>query len=273
VAVAEGLPGEVAVLCMDALTDLMRDLERYKYLSDSKNRELMVAWRERNDKSAWDELICANMPLVIAMAKKFLGYGIELEDMVQAGSIGLMIAARRFDLSKSNHFATYAFYWIKNIIRRDCIEKRFQIRLPSRWYYRHGRRGLTIEQHEAFERLTGLHRWEIERGAERERRRWEPQDKSEPASKTAERREEVAGLKRRMARVKFVNPRDAEILNRRANGERLEDIAKDFGITRERVRQLEARGLKALCHEYGVFEAKFTLGDLLCSGDKLMFNE
>ena len=93
-----------------------------------RNHELSLAkrWREKNDEKALHELVSSYTRLVIAMATKFRHYGLPLGDLIQEGNIGLMQAAARFDPNREVRFSTYATWWIRSSIQ-DYVLRNWSI--------------------------------------------------------------------------------------------------------------------------------------------------
>lgn len=126
----------------DDLTDYIDD-SLASYFSSiklpllTKEEEIILLTRiKQGDKRAKDIMIERNIRLVIKMARKYSGQGLELLDLIQEGNIGLMIAVDRFDLEKDCKFSTYATWWIKQVMTRAIDDKGRTIRLPvyiSEW--------------------------------------------------------------------------------------------------------------------------------------------
>ena len=126
----------------DDLTDFIDD-SLASYFSSiklpllTKEEEIVLLTRiKQGDKRAKDIMIERNIRLVIKMARKYSGRGLELLDLIQEGNIGLMIAVDRFDLEKDCKFSTYATWWIKQVMTRAIDDKGRTIRLPvyiSEW--------------------------------------------------------------------------------------------------------------------------------------------
>ena len=95
-------------------------------LSQEREMDLAVRWRDEQDEHALHELTSAYMRLVISMASKFRHYGLALSDLVQEGNVGLMQAAARFDPDRGVRFSTYASWWIRSSIQ-DFVLRNWSI--------------------------------------------------------------------------------------------------------------------------------------------------
>ena len=113
----------------DSLRLYLREISRIRLLS--ANRESYLAERaEQGDKDARNHLIEANLRLVVSIAKKYVGQGLSLEDLIGEGNIGLIRAVTKFDYRKGFRFSTYATWWIKQAITRAILEGTRVVRLP-----------------------------------------------------------------------------------------------------------------------------------------------
>jgi len=113
-----------------ALTSWLRSVAGHRLLS--REEEVELAKRiEAGDIEARDELVQANLRLVISIAVKYQGHNVPLEDLIQEGNIGLIKAASKFDYRKGFKFSTYAIWWIKQAIMRTLDNFSRSIRLPS----------------------------------------------------------------------------------------------------------------------------------------------
>src|SRR5579863_9389856 len=113
----------------DSLRLYLREISRIPLLSAA--RESSLAERaETGDKTARNQLIEANLRLVVSIAKKYVGQGLSLEDLIGEGNIGLIRAVTKFDHTKGFRFSTYATWWIKQAITRSILEGTRAVRLP-----------------------------------------------------------------------------------------------------------------------------------------------
>ena len=97
----------------------------------SAEKELELAERiARGDIEARNELVSANLRLVVSLAKRYQGCGMSLQDLIQEGNLGLMKAAEKFDASKGFRFSTYAAWWINQTIGRALADQSKAIRVP-----------------------------------------------------------------------------------------------------------------------------------------------
>jgi RNA polymerase primary sigma factor len=113
----------------DSLRLYLREISRISLLTAT--REAMLAERaEQGDKDARNSLIEANLRLVVSIAKKYVGQGLSLEDLIGEGNIGLIRAVTKFDYRKGFRFSTYATWWIKQAITRAILEGTRTVRLP-----------------------------------------------------------------------------------------------------------------------------------------------
>ena len=116
-------PGE------DEVSVYLQMIRRYPRLTLQEERELAKACAE-GDEEAIRSMVCANLRLVVSVAREYAGRGVPLLDLVQEGSIGLLAAARKFDYTMEYRFSTYATKWIRQGISRCLLNHAGLIRVP-----------------------------------------------------------------------------------------------------------------------------------------------
>ncbi len=114
---------------MDSIKAYLKDVRPIALLTPEQ--EVEIAHRiQQGDKGARDEMIRANLRLVISIAKRYTNLGIPLSDLIEEGNIGLMRSVDKFDPDKGYRFSTYASWWIKQGISRGIIDQGKMIRVP-----------------------------------------------------------------------------------------------------------------------------------------------
>ena len=265
--------GDLAVSTTDALQLFLNEVGRYKLLTAEEEVELAKRI-ERGDREAKDLMVNSNLRLVVSIAKKYQGHGLSLLDLIQEGIIGLIRAVEKFDWRRGFKFSTYATWWIRQAVQRGVANKAREIRIPVHIVDRerkiaraereltakHGRAPteeeiskatkLPLKQvrevREAARAVTSLDRpvgegdaafGELLAGEE------------SPPEELIEVSLEQDVLRRAVQRLP---EREQEVVKMRygLNGDSmpksLEEIGRHLGITRERVRQVEADALERL---------------------------
>ncbi len=261
--------------CIERGLDARGRLDRNTNLTLKRRDELETLVEAAQ--AAREHLGRANTRLVVSIAKRYMGQGLPFPDLIQEGNVGLMRAVDKYDYKRGNRFSTYATWWIRQAITRALAQKTRTIRIPLhmteriRQMYRTaqvleqalGRRPtpeeIAMEMDLPPENVRGMmdasqHAIALERpvgddGDSEFGDFIEDQDTPEPAEAAAhhllqETIEEV---------LSELTPRQAHILRLRfglGGGEQhtLEEIANKFGLSRERIRQLEKEALRRLRH-------------------------
>ncbi|HET7556030.1 MAG TPA: sigma-70 family RNA polymerase sigma factor [Gaiellaceae bacterium] len=266
--------GDLAVATTDALQLFLNEAGRWPLLT--KEEEVELAKRiERGDREAKERMINSNLRLVVSIAKRYQGHGLSLLDLIQEGIIGLIRAVEKFDWRRGFKFSTYATWWIRQAVQRGVANKARTIRIPVHIADREQRiaraertlaprlgRQPTEEEVAKQAKLPLKQVREVRQAARAITSLDRPIGEGNEAalgdlfaSEGAEPEEELTvSLEQEVLRraVAQLPEREREVVKRRygLNGDRdpksLEAIGKELGLTRERVRQIEASALEQL---------------------------
>ena len=223
------------------LQPYLRSLPRYTPLSREDERELAQRSR-RGDTRAREELVKRNLPFVVAIAKKCMGRGARLDDLIQEGNIGLLKAVEKFDTAKGTRFSTYAIWWIRAYITKYLKEVHSSVR-GGEDGARRGLRDLSLDVTiDEDGEITALDRIEDEGPG--------PEEFVGAAQSDRLVRERLERLRKR------IGPLGWDILEQRLSSdspETLETIGRRWGLSRERVRQVELQTRRFLERALGDF--------------------
>jgi len=259
----------------DAVMTYLREIGRVPMITHE--REIELAKRiENGDREAMKQFILANLRLVVSIAKRYVGRGLALLDLIQEGNIGLIRAVQRYDWRRGHRFSTHATWWIRQAISRAVADKGRTIRLPV--YVNTALNRIRRERQRLLQELgrepteeelaaaTGLDpirmvelqaapgapvSLELPVGEDEEQELGDVLADTESASP-----EDLATtqtLKDEVQRVleSVLTPRERLVLQLRfglgnSQAHPLEQVGRELGITRERVRQIEAGALAKL---------------------------
>jgi len=261
-------------LSTDAIRSYLYEIGRIPLLTGEE--EVILAKRiENGDKEAGQLLITANLRLVVSIAKKYSKSGLELLDLIQEGNIGLMRAVEKFDYKKGFKFSTYATWWIRQAITRAIADQARTIRVPVHM----------IETINKFNKVnnvltTKLGRppldeeiakemdIELSKVAEIRKIKQNPAPLSTPIGEEKDSKlqdiipDDWSQSPEDFATAEYLKNQLKDILDTLQDRERrvlslrfgledgvsrtLEEVGKEFGVTRERIRQIEAKALKKL---------------------------
>ncbi|MGK7888208.1 MAG: RNA polymerase sigma factor RpoD/SigA, partial [Leptolyngbyaceae cyanobacterium] len=115
---------------LDSVGVYLQEIARYPLLKPYEEIELSRQVHAQGGKQAKDRLICHNLRLVVKVAKEYQGRGLDLQDLIQEGSVGLIRATEKFDPTKGYRFSTYAYWWIRQGVTRAIANDARIIRLP-----------------------------------------------------------------------------------------------------------------------------------------------
>ncbi|MEA2573795.1 MAG: polymerase primary sigma factor [Chloroflexia bacterium] len=276
--------GRNAVVEMEMLKESLNDGSIDPTVIESRMRELEAL--KRSGDQAKQILVQANLRLVVSIARRYIGRGLSLLDLVQEGNIGLMKAADKFDHRKGFKFSTYATWWIRQAITRAISDQSRTIRLPvhvTEMVTKLRRAAHELQQQllrEPTEEELGK---ELGMPAERVRRILDmarhpasldaPMEEGEDSFLGDFIEDESTGAPEEEASRQMLKEQVEDILSKLTDRERkilemrygladdrprtLEEVAREFNITRERIRQIETRILRKLRYaRYGASKLK-----------------
>ena len=260
----------------DPVRMYLREIGRIKLLT--YEQELDLAKRILDgDEDAKQELAEANLRLVVSIAKKYVGRGMLFLDLIQEGNMGLIKAVEKFDYTKGFKFSNYATWWIRQSITRAIADQARTIRIPVHMVetinklIRTSRHLLQkLGREPSPEELSKELEMPIDKVMEIQKIAQDPvsletpigeeddshlgdfiQDEDSPAPQDAA---AYTLLKEQLAEVmQTLTPREAKVLRLRfglddGKARTLEEVGKEFDVTRERIRQIEAKALRKLRH-------------------------
>ena len=272
---------EIAFEGIDATTDdsvkmYLKDIGQVPLLQSDEEKELAQRMSE-GDVAAKNRLSEANLRLVVSIAKRYVGRGMQFLDLIQEGNLGLMKAVEKFDYTKGFKFSTYATWWIKQSITRAIADQARTIRIPvhmvetinktgrvSRQLLQTlGREPTTAEIAEKMG-ITEEKVIEIQKIAQDpvslEKPIGEEEDShlgdfiEDNTSASPAEKAETRMLKEHLLEVlSTLTPRENEVIRKRyglddSRPKTLEEVGREFNVTRERIRQIEAKALRKLRH-------------------------
>lgn len=268
--------GEQSVTVDDPVKVYLKEIGRVPLLSSEEEVDLAIRI-SNGDVAAKQRLSEANLRLVVSIAKRYLGRGMQFLDLIQEGNLGLIKAVEKFDYTKGFKFSTYATWWIRQAITRAIADQARTIRIPvhmvetinkvkkvqSQLLHQNGHEPSPDEIAEEIDMPVDKVR-EIMRVAQEPVSLETPigeeedshlgdfiPDTDAPAPADAAShtmlREQLADV------LSTLTPREAKVLKLRfgledGRSRTLEEVGKEFNVTRERIRQIEAKALRKLRH-------------------------
>ncbi|HYM02379.1 MAG TPA: RNA polymerase factor sigma-32 [Stellaceae bacterium] len=256
-------------------------VRRFPMLSAEEERHLARQWRSSGARQALDRLVTSHLRLVGKIARGFLGYGLPIADLMSAGNMGLVQAAQRFDPDRGFRFATYAVWWIRAEIQQYVLESWSLVRIaksPTQkklfFNLRRVRAGVKAEGEvltpEASKRIAEILNTDESDVIEMSQRlsgfdlslnaicgaegneSWQDMlvdDGPDVESCVAERDEMAWRSELVRGAMAALTAREAAILHERRLRDRpetLDKLSMEYGVSRERIRQIESRALEKL---------------------------
>ena len=264
---------EAGLVAVDELAVLNAE-GRLEELDFASRRKLQRSVRDGD--RARQQLIQANLRLVVSIAKRYVGRGMQLLDLVQEGNLGLMRAVQKFDHSKGFKFSTYATWWIRQAISRAIADQARTIRIPVHMVetinrVRRTQRDMLqkLEREPTIEELASEVDLTIEKVREILQISLDPVSLEAPvgeddsqlgdflADENADKPVDVAARAMLsndvLEALDELNDREKEVVRMRfglidGRARTLEEVGRAFGVTRERIRQIESKTLAKLRH-------------------------
>ena len=260
----------------DPVKVYLKDIGRVPLLTPEEEIDLAIRIAD-NDQEAKDRLTKANLRLVVSIAKRYVGRGMMFLDLIQEGNLGLIKAVDKFDYTKGFKFSTYATWWIRQAITRAIADQGRTLRIPvhmvetinkvkktsNMLLHRDGKdptpEDIAAELGMPIDKVRDILRisqepvsLETPIGEEEDSHLGDfipDEDALSPADAAA-----MTFLKTKVNEVlSTLTPREAEVLRLRfglkdGTPQTLEEVGKAFNVTRERIRQIEAKALRKLRH-------------------------
>ena len=260
----------------DPVKVYLKEIGRIPLLTAEEEIELAIKISE-DDEKAKKRLAEANLRLVVSIAKRYVGRGMQFLDLIQEGNLGLIKAVDKFDYTKGFKFSTYATWWIRQAITRAIADQARTIRIPVHMVETINKvkkaktQLLHMSGHEPTpEEISEYLEMPVDKVREILRVAQDPVSLETPIGEEEDSHlgdfipddealapadaASMSILKEQLAEVlKTLTPREEKVLSLRfglddGNPKTLEEVGKEFNVTRERIRQIEAKALRKLRH-------------------------
>jgi len=271
---------EGATLVSGGTTRYLEEIRRFPMLQAEEESALARRWREHGDSDAAHALVTSHLRLVVKIAVGYRGYGLPVSELISEGNIGLMQAAKRFDPEQGFRFATYAMWWIKAAIHEYVLRSWSLVKMgttanqkklffnlrkaksriaaveegdmhPDQVKLIAQRLGVTEQDVVEMNRRLGgdvsLNAQLRDDGDSGEWQDWLVEEGSDQEAQLADSEQSENRRKALGEALSVLNKRERRIFEARRLAEEpitLHDLAAEFGISRERVRQIEARAFQ-----------------------------
>lgn len=266
--------GSADVVITSSVKMYLREIGQYNLLSREEEIKLAEAAANGSQK-AKDDLVNHNLRLVVSIAKRYMGRGLTLLDLIQEGNMGLIKAVDKYDVSKGFKFSTYATYWIKQAISRAVMDQARNIRIPVHiielmsnikkverdFQQSHGREpkeaevaatlGIEVKKiKEAYTWMKDTTSLDIMVGDDEDTTvgSFIEDESVVPAFAAIEENDRTTAIRNILDTL---DDREKMVIVRRFGigldrAETLDEIGKELGLSRERIRQIEAAALRKL---------------------------
>ena len=260
----------------DPVRAYLKEIGKIPLLTGEEEAELAKRI-EAGDEQAKKRLAEGNLRLVVSIAKRYTGHGLQLLDLIQEGNIGLMKAVEKFDYHKGFKFSTYATWWIRQSLTRSIADQSRTIRIPVHMVENINRlmrtaRAMTQELHRepTPEELAARLEIPVERVVEIQKFAMEPVSLESPVGDEEDThlgdfiRDEqsvvpadeatLTVLREQLQEVlETLSPREQQVIRLRfgltdGHVRTLVEVGREFHVTRERIRQIEGKALRKLRH-------------------------
>jgi RNA polymerase sigma-32 factor len=269
---------------LGSLDQYIQAVNRFPLLSAEQEHDLGTRLQKNNDLDAARQMVMSHLRLVVAVSRQYLGYGLPQADLIQEGNIGLMKAVRRFDPERGVRLVSFALHWIKAeiheyILRNWRMMKVATTKAQRKLFFnlrgmKKTHAGLTREQAKEIAETLKVKPEEV---FEMETRLWsqdvslDPQpneegeavspiayltDENDEPSRILEHRETERNQSTGLARaLSTLDPRSRRIIEARwlkdGNEATLQSLADEYGVSAERIRQIEAKAMKTMRAQIG----------------------
>ena len=262
------------------LTRYLEEIRRFPMLEPQEEFMLAKRWREHGDRDAAHRLVTSHLRLVAKIAMGYRGYGLPIAEVVSEGNVGLMQAVKRFEPDKGFRLATYAMWWIKAAIQEYILRSWSLVKMGTTA----NQKKLFFNLRKAKGRISALEEGDLkpdqvktiatrlgvteqdvidmnrrlggdvslnaplrEEGEGGEWQDWLVDDSASQESILAAEEEGSNRLQALRSALSVLNPRERRIFEARRLSDEpitLEDLSTEFGVSRERVRQIEVRAFE-----------------------------
>ncbi|MBW2474850.1 MAG: RNA polymerase sigma factor RpoH [Deltaproteobacteria bacterium] len=262
----------------DTFEHYMVQVNRFDLLSAEQEYDLAVRHMQDGDMDAAHRLVCANLRFVVKVANEYRGYGLRLLDLVQEGNVGLMMAVKKFDPSRGTRLITYAVWWIRAyiqnyIMRSWSLVKIGTTQMQKKLFFKLAQtrnallnqtgsediediaRELDVNQEIVVEMSQRMGRRdasldvELTEGEGYTLLHTLPDKADNQETLLLVNEERRLNTERTQAALSILNPRERNIIKQRILADppsTLQDIAEQYGVSRERIRQIEQNALQKL---------------------------